>query len=365
STALYSTAESKEKCLICGYRWHPTDKCWEKISYPTWHYKYKQNQVKNKGKNLAKKGANQLKRNVVDAATKSSRHIMFTSKQFEQLMRSLPHFGNHVEASNSAKTDDELENEHIASILQVYPVLTAFCKFVETQFGKKVKVIRTPSLALEHKTPYEGLLNKKPDYSFLRVFGCLALASNPDRTTYKFSPKEPTNENAPSVSSNTSATPIVVHPAPPIVNAPRRALELNGTWEITDLPPLKKPIECHWIYKTKLKVDGTVDRKKARLIINGNKQRKCIDYEDTFAPIAKMVTLFEDVYMKLPMGYNGARESVQNVERSTKICKLKKSLYELKQTPRQWFAKLSSALQSFGYVQSKADYSLFTKKSDT
>lgn len=44
------------------------------------------------------------------------------------------------------------------------------------------------------------------------------------------------------------------------------------------------------------------------------------------------------------------------------VCKLKKSIYGLKQAPRQWFSKLSSALLSFGFEQSKADYSLFTKK---
>ncbi|GKB85631.1 kinase-like domain, phloem protein 2-like protein, partial [Tanacetum coccineum] len=116
STALYSKTDSKEKCSICGYKWHPADKCWEKSGYPPWHYKYKQSQGKNKGKNIVKQGTDQPKRTAAVASAESSRHIVFTSKQFEQLMRSLPHFGNHTEASNSAETDDELDNEYVAGI---------------------------------------------------------------------------------------------------------------------------------------------------------------------------------------------------------------------------------------------------------
>ncbi|GJT65770.1 retrovirus-related pol polyprotein from transposon TNT 1-94 [Tanacetum coccineum] len=67
--------------------------------------------------------------------------------------------------------------------------------------------------------------------------------------------------------------------------------EENDTWEVTSLLKDKKAIACHWIYKTKLKVDGSLDMKKSRLVINCNRQRKGVDYEETFAPVAKMVTV--------------------------------------------------------------------------
>nr|GEW42690.1 ribonuclease H-like domain-containing protein [Tanacetum cinerariifolium] len=64
---------------------------------------------------------------------------------------------------------------------------------------------------------------------------------------------------------------------------------------------------------------------------------------------------YEDVYMELPFGYNHGS--------SGKVCKLNKSLYGLKHTPRQWNAKLTATLREHGFIQSKFDYSLFIKKS--
>ncbi|KAJ4751619.1 Retroelement pol polyprotein-like [Rhynchospora pubera] len=158
------------------------------------------------------------------------------------------------------------------------------------------------------------------------------------------------------------------------------ALERNETWILEDLPPNKSAIGCKWVYRIKYHADGRVERYKARLVDLGNKQVEGIDYTETFAPVAKMVSvraflavaaikgwalhqmdvqnaflhgdLHEEVYMWLPQGFTHTHPG--------KVCRLKKSIYGLRQAPRMWFSKLATALEVYGFVQSRADYSLFT-----
>ena len=66
------------------------------------------------------------------------------------------------------------------------------------------------------------------------------------------------------------------------------ALEKNETWEIVELPQDKKPVGCKWIFTIKCKADGSVDRYKARLVAKGFTQTYGVDYEETFAPVAKI-----------------------------------------------------------------------------
>ena len=70
-----------------------------------------------------------------------------------------------------------------------------------------------------------------------------------------------------------------------------QALLKNNTWSYEILPPNKKAIGCRWVYKTKYKSDGSIERHKARLVAQGFSQQEGLDFFDTFSHVAKMVTL--------------------------------------------------------------------------
>jgi len=150
----------------------------------------------------------------------------------------------------------------------------------------------------------------------------------------------------------------------------------------------KSVVGCRWIFAIKVGPDGTIDCLKARLVAKGYTQIFGLDYGDIFSPVAKMVSvrlfiamvalqqcplyqlnvknaflnrdLQEEIYMEQPPSF------VSQGESSGLVCRLRKSLYGLKQYLRAWFGKFSNAwfgkfsnvVQQFGMTRSEADHSV-------
>ena len=75
------------------------------------------------------------------------------------------------------------------------------------------------------------------------------------------------------------------------MNEEMEALEKNSTWELVSLPKRKRPVGCKWVYTAKLKVDGCIDRYKARLVAKVYTQKYGVYYQETSAPVAKLNTV--------------------------------------------------------------------------
>lgn len=76
-----------------------------------------------------------------------------------------------------------------------------------------------------------------------------------------------------------------------VMQAKYEALMKNGTLKLLELPPGKKANDSKWVFKAKYKIDGTLDKHKARLVSKRFSQEESIDYEETFAPTTKMKTI--------------------------------------------------------------------------
>jgi hypothetical protein len=149
------------------------------------------------------------------------------------------------------------------------------------------------------------------------------------------------------------------------------------------MPPEAKVLPGKWVYKNKLGPDGSVARRKAGWVIKGFAQRSGVDYDELYAPVAKITTtrvllalaalhdleidqldiktaflygeLSEEIYVDPPIGF----EVLTVIDCRGKKCFLKKALYGLKQAPGVWYQTLSVFLKEQGLQQSNTDVCLY------
>ncbi|RVW95334.1 Retrovirus-related Pol polyprotein from transposon TNT 1-94 [Vitis vinifera] len=162
------------------------------------------------------------------------------------------------------------------------------------------------------------------------------------------------------------------------------SMKCNDVWDLVELPNGVKTIGCKWVFKTKKDSLGNIERYKARLVAKGFTQKEGIDYTETFSPVSKkdslriilalvahfdlelqqmdVKTAFlngeleEEVYMKQPEGFPSS-------DGEQLVCKLKKSIYGLKQASRQWYLKFHNIISSFGFVENVMDQCIYLKVS--
>nr|GEX40136.1 retrotransposon protein, putative, Ty1-copia subclass [Tanacetum cinerariifolium] len=257
-------------------------------------------------------------------------------------------------------------------------------------------------------TPYELWYKKRPNFSFLRVWGCRAVVRLPDpkkktlgekgidcifvgyaehSKAYMFYVIEPND----SISINSiiesrdaifdeNRFSSIPRPKDIIPNVQKSQMDDHIDDVPNEIPEPRK--SCKWIFKIKMKVDETIDKFKARLVIQGFRQKEGIDYFDTYALVARITTirlllalaaiynlvihqmdvkaaflngeLDEEVYMKQPEGFVMPGNE-------HKVCKLVKSLYGLKQAPKQWHQKFDDVVLSSGFHLNQSDKCVYSK----
>ncbi|GJU41852.1 putative ribonuclease H-like domain-containing protein [Tanacetum coccineum] len=159
--------------------------------------------------------------------------------------------------------------------------------------------------------------------------------------------------------------------------------KIQKVWILVDLPYGKKAIGTKWVYRNKKDERGVVVRNKARLVAQGHRQEEGIDYDEVFAPVARIeaIRIFlafasymgfivyqmdvksaflygkidEEVYVSQPPGFIDPKYP-------KKVYKVVKALYGLHQAPRAWYATLSTFLLKHGYRRGTIDKTLFIKK---
>ncbi|KAH9743821.1 hypothetical protein KPL70_003436 [Citrus sinensis] len=158
--------------------------------------------------------------------------------------------------------------------------------------------------------------------------------------------------------------------------------ERNNVWELVPNPEHQSIIGTKWVFRNKMDESGVIVRNKARLVAQGYNQEEGIDFDETFAPVARLESIrmllayachkdfilyqmdvksaflngyiMEEVYVKQPPGF-------ENEKFPDHVYKLSKALYGLKQAPRAWYDRLKNFLLDNDFSMGKADTTLFVK----
>jgi len=165
-----------------------------------------------------------------------------------------------------------------------------------------------------------------------------------------------------------------------------KSMDDNQVWDLVELLESSKQVGCKWVFKTKRDSKGNIERYKAKLVAKGFTQKDGIYYKETFSPVSKkhslrnilalvahydlelhqmdVKTAFlngdleEEIYMDQPEGF-------VSTGKENMVCKLKKSIYGLKQASKQWYLKFNDTITSYGFVENTVDRCIYMKVSES
>uniref|UniRef100_A0A2N9G5A4 Integrase catalytic domain-containing protein n=1 Tax=Fagus sylvatica TaxID=28930 RepID=A0A2N9G5A4_FAGSY len=224
--------------------------------------------------------------------------------------------------------------------------------------------------------------------------------SHPPLQVYTRRPRSPLPDSPLAPGSGMSSTPLVSTQSPPTSRYPSRIRQppsrflsrlhwddrlcLYSSVSVCGSSGSQKTMGCKWVFTVKYLADGSVDRYKARLVAKGFTQIPGKDFGATFAPVAKLTSvrllvslaashswplyqldvknaflhgnLLETIYMDPPPGFRAEGEY------AGKVCRLRKSLYGLKQSPRAWFSRFSEVILSMEFVRCHSDHTCFIRR---
>ena len=162
-----------------------------------------------------------------------------------------------------------------------------------------------------------------------------------------------------------------------------KSLHENISYEFIKLPNEKRALKNKWVYRVKQEEHASQPCYKAKLVVKGFIQNKGIDFDEIFSPVVKMSSIcvvlglaasldleIEQMDVKTTFLHGDLDKEIymEQLEgfiikgKEDYACKLKKSLYGLKQTPMQWYKKFESVMGEQGYRKTTSDHCVFVQK---
>ncbi|GJQ93542.1 putative ribonuclease H-like domain-containing protein [Tanacetum coccineum] len=290
------------------------------------------------------------------------------------------------------------------TLIEAARTMLADSKLPTTFWAKAVSTVcyvqnRVLVVKPHNKTPYKLFRGFKPALSFMRPFGCHVTIVNTLDNLGKFDGKSDEgffvgyslsskafrayNTRTKRIEPTSIAKALSDSSWVEAMQEELLQFKLQQVWILVDLPNGKKAIGTKWVFRNKKDERGIVIRNKARLVAQGHRQEEGIDYEEVFAPVARIEairlflayasfmgflvyqmdvksaflygTIKEEVYVTQPPGF-------KDPDHPDKVYKVVKALYGLHQAPRAWYETLANYLLSNGFKRGKIDQTLFIKK---